>query len=231
VFDMLLETGSGRNRAPENFAVSLLVHTAIVSLAVIATWSAREANVPLDKPEVVIYTKPVEPPEVPRIPVEPVHAAVPKGFQIVVAPVVIPDVLPPIDLSQAATDDRDFVPIGVPGGRADGVRAAALRQIEPGRAYDRMHVDKPAVQLTGVGTPAYPDLMRSAGVEGEVLVSFVIDTAGRAEVNTLQVLKSTHRQFTDAVRDALPSMRFLPAEVAGAKVRQIVQLPFQFTLR
>jgi protein TonB len=32
------------------------------------------------------------------------------------------------------------------------------------------------------------------------------------------------------VRVALRRMRFIPAEVGGAKVRQLVQMPFVFTL-
>jgi outer membrane biosynthesis protein TonB len=30
-------------------------------------------------------------------------------------------------------------------------------------------------------TPSYPDILRQAGVEGEALVSFVVDTTGRVD--------------------------------------------------
>jgi protein TonB len=36
--------------------------------------------------------------------------------------------------------------------------------------------------------------------------------------------------FEDAVRVALRRMRFIPAEVGGRRVRQLVQMPFVFTL-
>jgi periplasmic protein TonB len=45
------------------------------------------------------------------------------------------------------------------------------------------------------------------------------------------VLKSSHEQFTAAVRNALPNMRFYPAEVGGRKVKQLVQQPFTFSLQ
>jgi protein TonB len=36
--------------------------------------------------------------------------------------------------------------------------------------------------------------------------------------------------FAAAVRTALPTMRFLPAEISGKKVRQQVQQPFVFNV-
>jgi protein TonB len=44
------------------------------------------------------------------------------------------------------------------------------------------------------------------------------------------VLKSSHELFTQAVKNALPNMRFYPAEVGGKKVKQLVQQPFTFSL-
>jgi TonB family protein len=76
----------------------------------------------------------------------------------------------------------------------------------------------------------YPDMLRSANVEGEVLAQFVVDTLGIADMSQFKVLKSTHDLFTAAVRSALPAMRFSPAELDGHKVKQLVQMPFQFNL-
>jgi hypothetical protein len=44
------------------------------------------------------------------------------------------------------------------------------------------------------------------------------------------VLRSSHALFGDAVRSALPDMRFTPAEVNGRKVKQLVQQPFAFAI-
>jgi periplasmic protein TonB len=43
-------------------------------------------------------------------------------------------------------------------------------------------------------------------------------------------MKSDHDLFTNAVRNVLPQYRFFPAELGGRKVKQLVQMPFQFTL-
>ena len=67
-------------------------------------------------------------------------------------------------------------------------------------------------------------------IEGDVLATFVVDTTGRADPASFKVLRATHQLFERAVRDALPRMRFVPAEVGGRKVRQLVQQPFSFAI-
>ena len=67
-------------------------------------------------------------------------------------------------------------------------------------------------------------------MEGDVIVQFVIDTTGRADMKTFKVLKSDHELFTASVRQVLPSVRFFPAEIGGRKVKVIVQQPFEFKL-
>jgi protein TonB len=64
-----------------------------------------------------------------------------------------------------------------------------------------------------------------------VLAQFVVDTTGRYESGTFKVLKSSNEQFTNAVKSALPRMKFYPAEVGGRKVKQLVQQPFTFSLQ
>ena len=80
----------------------------------------------------------------------------------------------------------------------------------------------------GSPVPLYPDILKAAGIDGEVLVSFIVDTTGLVELRSFKVLKSSHELFDKAVRDALPGMRFLPAELGGRKVKQLVQQPFVF---
>jgi TonB family protein len=97
--------------------------------------------------------------------------------------------------------------------------------------YMERDVDQPARLVGNPPAPHYPDQLRSLKVEGEVLASFVVDTTGRADMSTFKVIRSSDRLFSDAVRDVLPSYRFLPAELRGAKVRQVVTQPFSFNLR
>lgn len=100
-----------------------------------------------------------------------------------------------------------------------------------GSPYFEYQVDKQVAQAPGSAGPKYPDALRASNTEGEVIAQFVVDSAGHYEEGSFQALKSSHELFTQALRDALPQMRFIPAEVGGTKVRQLVQQPFTFTPR
>ena len=73
--------------------------------------------------------------------------------------------------------------------------------------------------------------LASANIEGSVVVRFVVDTLGRVEPQSILIVRSTHAQFERAVRDAIPGMRFIPAEVRGGRVRQLVEQAFGFELK
>lgn len=96
------------------------------------------------------------------------------------------------------------------------------------KPFHEFTIDKPAVMAPGSPAPRYPEPERSKHVEGEVLAQYVVDTTGIAVPGSLRILESTSQSFTDAVRTALPSMRFIPAEVKGRKVKQLIQQPFTF---
>ena len=85
--------------------------------------------------------------------------------------------------------------------------------------------------MPGNHAPRYPDMLRSANVEGEVLAQFVVDTDGLADTTTLQGSPIDARAvLADASKQSLASMRFYPAQVGGKPVKQLVQMPFQFSL-
>ena len=97
-------------------------------------------------------------------------------------------------------------------------------------AYFEFQVEKTVLPSPNNPTPAYPTMLRSAGVEGRVLAQFIVDTSGRAEMATFKILETSHELFAQAVREALPDYRFFPAEIAGRRVRQVVQRPFTFAI-
>jgi TonB family protein len=77
----------------------------------------------------------------------------------------------------------------------------------------------------------YPDSLRRAGIQGSVLLEFILDTLGRAEPASIQVLYSSHPAFSEAARRAVAAARFRPAELGGRPVRVILRLPLDFKLR
>ncbi|MDQ2666636.1 MAG: energy transducer TonB [Gemmatimonadota bacterium] len=111
-----------------------------------------------------------------------------------------------------------------------GLSGVAVGQIPAkGGPYFEFQVDKPAAQVPGSSGVKYPEALRTTKLEGDVLAQFVVDSAGRYEEGTFHVLQSPHELFTQAIRDALPQMRFTPAELGGARVRQLVQQKFVFS--
>ena len=116
-----------------------------------------------------------------------------------------------------------------------GPRQSPQRATAPVRVYDTttfrdFQVENEAQPITYGPAPRYPDSLRVATVEGEVVAQFVVDTSGRIDMSTFKALKESHPDFTAAVKSALPNMKFAPATVGGKKVKQVVQMPFQFNL-
>jgi protein TonB len=103
-------------------------------------------------------------------------------------------------------------------------------KMDANAAYFEFQVEQPVAPAPGSAQPRYPDLLRKAGVEGEVLAQFVVEPDGTADVRSFKVLKQSHDLFAQAVRNALPQMRFKPALVGGKPVRQLVQQPFSFSM-
>jgi hypothetical protein len=96
------------------------------------------------------------------------------------------------------------------------------------QTFFEFQVDKQAMPVADNPRPVYPPSLLASRVEGEVLAQFTVGTDGRAEMSTFKVLKSTDPLFTDAVRHVLASDRFSSAEMLCRKVKQLVQMPFQF---
>ena len=106
-----------------------------------------------------------------------------------------------------------------------------VRLLESQRIFTADQVDERAVPLDSSEVhPTYPDSLYGAGVEGGVIVEFVVDTTGRVEEKTVGVVSASHPRFADAVLRAVPRSRFRPARRAGQPVRQLVQQPFRFRI-
>jgi len=84
--------------------------------------------------------------------------------------------------------------------------------------------------LTGP-LPVYPELLRQAGVQGEVLLEAVVDTTGRVLAPSIVVIAATHPGFVAAARQALLTTLFRPAMVGGRAVPTRVRLPYAFAIR
>ena len=96
--------------------------------------------------------------------------------------------------------------------------------------YSVVQVDSVATRYEWSAAPAYPPRMLEQSTEGLVRAEFVVAQDGHVDTTSLRVLESTHPDFTKAVRDALPFMRFRPAKIGETFVSQLVSQEFFFRI-
>jgi TonB family protein len=99
------------------------------------------------------------------------------------------------------------------GDAADRARRRTARAVLP--------ADNPA--------PEYPRDLERRRIEGRVVAEFLVDAKGRVDTRTLRIVSSTDERFSQAVRDVLPRLRFLPAVSDGVKSEDWVEMPFRFS--
>jgi hypothetical protein len=68
-------------------------------------------------------------------------------------------------------------------------------------------------------------------MRGEVDATFVVDSAGQALPETLQILSSSHEAFSREVKRILPMLRYYPAQLSGRPTAQVVTQHFEFSAR
>lgn len=115
------------------------------------------------------------------------------------------------------------------------------------KAFFEYQVDEPVSRAPGSGSPKYPAAEKAAGVEATVLVQFIVGTDGLVEPGSFRVIRGTalmtpggkrvemkpaeeYGPFEIAIRDALPTLRFVPGKLKGVAVRQVVQPPYVFAI-
>jgi protein TonB len=225
----LLESNSRKDRSVGGALVSVTAHTALIAAAVYATAQARIQ--PGRMPETV---RPVYFPSVPKPARLPALAA-PTALaqQRSDRPTIYFDPrvdikIPPIDVAGLASQPGDFTPRQV-GGDVSSTGGGSLGA-PAGTPLLAEQVEKQVTVAAGNPPPRYPEVLRSSGVEGRVVAVFIVDEAGRAEEGSVRFTHSDNQLFEEAVRVALRRLRFNPAEIGGRKVRQLVQMPFVFSL-
>jgi protein TonB len=213
MFTTLIESTPHRKSNGGARLVSALFHSALIAGAVYATASGAASNVVAaagTQAQKVLWVKPSAQPQ---------SAPAPKPKpRPVVAPTKVPTAAPRVDPNAQPTPEPD-------AGSATNLAGGGT----PG-AFNAFEVDIEVVAIAGTIRPRYPDMLRTTGVEGQVIAQFVVNEQGRADRNTFRVLSSTHPLFSDAVSRALPQMQFKPAMIRGKPVSQLVQQLFVFKL-
>jgi TonB family protein len=230
---VLLESGARPSRRLGGGLASVVVHAALIGLALYATQRMGVIDVRAAEPPPITYIAP-KPPPVAKI-LEPAASApsapsiaVPTTLRIQV-PTIMPVGLPDINFDAPPTDPRIYsggstVPTGPVSvvGAGDGGNARTGVWSGAELTMRLLVIPDP---------PNYPAQLRQSNVEGSVVFEFVVDTLGTVDLASVKVVETSHPQFTAAARETLKKLRFQPAvTVDGSKVRAVAMMPFVFRL-
>lgn len=232
MFGVLIESRAGKQRRGVGALTSIVLHSAIIAGAVALTaHSATSTTVEKQPARTDVIYIPTQPPK-PQ-PTSTQHVAsreatfVPPDHLVIRAPVITPTELPAID-PLARFDPSKVKILGGDGpitrDARDTLSARASGDVLGAEGVERI------AALISAPRPQYPETLRLAGVSGRVVVRFVVDTAGRVERESVHVLEASHARFENSVRDVLPRLRFSAAELAGSRVRMLVEMPFEFSI-
>ncbi len=236
MFENLIESKPKKERTLLQTVMSIVLHTALILVAIKATAGVAETAQKIIQQE-TSFLLPPEPPPPPPPEAPPPDAVVtnnppPQGFQTIVPPKDLPTEIPPVDLNEKF-DARDFSGRGVAGGVATGVIGGTgpviTDAVSAGETYTSDEVDDPVQPINGP-TPNYPDVMRQVGIEGVVRLRFVVGSDGRVEGNSVQVVSSTNKAFEPPAIAAIKKWTFKPAKMRGQAVRQLVEQNIRFSL-
>ena len=225
MLDRLLESKARHNRSPVGAATSIATHLAVIVIAVHATAQSRPR--PMNEPKLIVLSfvpKPPTIPQQPRTPAARVGSSARTPFRF--TPVAIDPQPPSIDIAPPSpTDPNDFRRGGFSTSTESGPAPA-----NHSATFRADQVERQVTLLGGAPLPDYPEALRSAGIAGQVVAEFTVNERGLVEPDSVRFVRSDNVLFERSVRSVLGRMRFAPAEIGGRKVRQLVQMPFVFTL-
>jgi protein TonB len=227
----LLESRANKQRRGGGAAASVIVHSMVITGAVVGTAAGKTAVNKIDPPRVVI----IQPPPATNVekPAPASNSVQPLPPNMVVREVDIPTTVPTTipTIQMPSGPPADSIVIGHPGTRGTGGPPGSIIDGEGRNGTSEWTVNDIMMNVLTPAKPRYPESLRSAGIDGLVLVEFVVDTTGRVDMNSVKIVSSTHDLFSRSVREALGNFRFRPAESGGHRIPALAQMPFQFQIK
>lgn len=235
MFSTLLASRPTATRSMSGHVLSLALHGAILTTAIVAAMrqppvfdAPRETRVvPLAPFSRTVTPTPPAAPVRPKAPVAPAVEA--PTVPALAVPTEVPTSIP--EPTGEPWEPTPALPVGdlTPTTGTPG-EVGASSPSSVGTALGAGDVQQPAALRSNSPLPRYPDFLRAQRLEGRAVARFVVGPDGRVDPSTLTFVESTHPAFEEAVRAALPRLRFSPGRVDRRAVRQWVELPFGFRL-
>jgi TonB family protein len=226
MLNRLLESKSNRDRSVGGAVASAVAHTGLIGLAIYGTAHAHlDATPPAQLVRPVYFAPPRGPTFSQPVPGNPLSVV---RQRLVFVNPTVSIAVPPVDIPLTTVGAADFH--GEPIGGSASFGPGSTVSVGADATFRADQVEKQVSLIPGSASPTYPEALRLAGREGRVVAQFVVDEDGRVQEKTVKLVRSDNVLFDEAVRSVLPRMRFAPAEIAGRKVRQLVEMPFVFAL-
>ena len=74
----------------------------------------------------------------------------------------------------------------------------------------------------------YPEIIKRAGIQGKVLIGFIVDKNG--DVESVEVIKSVNEQLDEIALNAVKELKFIPGKQRGKPVKVKMTIPIEFRL-
>ncbi len=225
MFDTLLASNAGSMPWTRPALVASIVHAAVILRAVSGTAASPGAVRPAVRDTIRLEIG--QPVQAERQRLDHVRPRQSSGD--IPAPPPLPDfapALPPLEAPRTPFSRADWSELtrslgaGIPGdssnaaSQADEISSMADVDLFP--------------ELVENLRPRYPEMLRRAGLSGEVRLEYVIEENGLVDRESVRVTASTHPAFSKAATDAVGLARFKPARRAGRPVAVLVQQTIRF---
>jgi periplasmic protein TonB len=238
LFSNLIASNPKKEGSAGSAFMSTLIHAGLIVLAVVMTSRVRavvaddeQTNILIPVPEEEPPPPPPPPPPPENTPPPPEVTEVPKGFQTLSVPTVIPPDIPP-PTAGPEINERDFSGEGVEGGKSTGNKDVKVtaENIEAAPVFTPYTVKPELTNRAAVQRALernYPPLLRDAGIGGTVLTWLLINEQGI--VQRTQVKEgSGHDALDQAALKVADIMKFSPALNRDQKVKVWIALPIVF---
>jgi protein TonB len=205
--------------------VSVAIHGGAVWLSELGRSGPPKPPKKEDEPKVELIEMPKIDPDEPEVVENQEQQSTPVDFappmlndvpQLVTDNSFTQQIQPPPPEGMRISANSFIIPQGKAGGLGKGIEV-----------FDISKLDKQPIPRYQ-GRPTYPFEMRRAGISGDVLVDFIVDTNG--DVKNAYAVKSSQHEFEASAVAAVNKWKFSPGRKGGRAVNTHMQVPIVFTL-